>query len=59
MTKNIAVLLGDGCGVEIIESAIKVLNRIANVYNLDFKYNYAPIGGRAYEETGVPLPSNN
>ncbi|MBR1617684.1 3-isopropylmalate dehydrogenase, partial [bacterium] len=23
---------------------------------LDFNYNYAPIGGRAYDETGLPLP---
>ena len=54
--KNIAVLLGDGVGVEIIQSAIKVLDRVKEVYNLDFNYNYASIGGRAYEESGVPLP---
>lgn len=54
--KNIAVLLGDGVSSEILESAIKVLNKVAEVYNLKFNYNYAPIGGRAYDELGVPLP---
>lgn len=54
---NIAVLLGDGTGVEIIQSAIKILDKVKNVYNLEFNYNYASIGGRAYEETGVPLPN--
>lgn len=54
--KNIAVLLGDGVGVEIVEAAIRVLDKISGVYNLKFNYNYAPIGGRAYDKTGVPLP---
>jgi len=55
--KNIAVLLGDGVGVEIIQSAINVLDKAAKCHKLEFNYNYAPIGGRAYEEAGVPLPS--
>ena len=54
--KNIAVLLGDGVAGEIISSALKVLDRVSEKYNLEFKYNYAPIGGRAYDEAGVPLP---
>ena len=54
--KNIAVLMGDGVGVEIVQSAIKVLDRISKVYKINFNYEYVPIGGRAYEETGVPLP---
>ncbi len=54
--KKIAVLLGDGCGVEIVESAIRVLDKVSNVYNLNLEYDYAPIGGRAYKEAGVPLP---
>ena len=56
--KNIAVLQGDGVGVEILDSAIEVLNKVSKVYNLDFNYNYAPIGGRAYDITGVPLPDS-
>ncbi len=56
--KNIAVLQGDGVGVEILDSAIEVLNKVSKVYNLDFNYHYAPIGGRAYDKTGVPLPDS-
>ena len=56
MTKDITVLMGDGVGIEIVESAIKVLNKVSKVYNTDFKYNNALIGGRAYEKYGVPLP---
>ena len=58
MTKNIAILLGDGVGVEIVESAIKVLNKVSKFFDVDFKYDYAPIGGRAYDEFGVPLPDS-
>jgi 3-isopropylmalate dehydrogenase len=56
--KNIAVLQGDGVGVEILDSAICVLDKISKVYNIDFNYNYAPIGGRAYDKFGVPLPDS-
>ncbi len=55
--KNITVLMGDGVSGEILSCAVKVLDRISQIYNLSFKYNYVPIGGRAYEETGFPLPN--
>ena len=54
--KNIAVLQGDGVGVEILDCAIKVLDKVSKKYNIDFKYNYSPIGGRAYDKFGTPLP---
>lgn len=57
MEKNIAVLMGDGVSNEIIESAVKVLDKVSDIYKLKLNYNYASIGGRAYEETGVPLPN--
>ena len=56
--KNIAVLLGDGVGVEIVECAVEVLKKIDSIYKLNFKYNFAPIGGRAYETSGLPLPNS-
>lgn len=54
--KNIAVLEGDGVSDEILESAIKVLDKISEVYDIKFNYTCLPIGGRAYELEGVPLP---
>ncbi|MBR6669785.1 MAG: hypothetical protein IKL31_03440, partial [Ruminococcus sp.] len=32
MVKNIAVIRGDGIGPEIVEQAIKVLNKVAELY---------------------------
>ena len=54
--KNIAVLVGDGVASEILDSAISVLDKVSQVYKINFNYNYASIGGRAYDETGFPLP---
>ena len=54
--KNIAVLMGDGVSQEILTCAIKVLDKISKVYNITFNYDYVSIGGRAYDEFGVPLP---
>ena len=53
---KIAVLLGDGVGVEIVENAIKVVDKTAKKFNLEMEYSYAPIGGRAWEEYKMPLP---
>ena len=38
--KNIAVLLGDGVSNEIIDSAIKVLDKVSELYNIKLKYEY-------------------
>ncbi len=54
--KNILILMGDGVSNEIMPAAIEVLDAVKKIYKLDLNYNYAPIGGRAYEEAGVPLP---
>ena len=40
---KIAALLGDGCGVEIVESAIKVLNKVSDKFNFNLEYSYAPL----------------
>ncbi|MDR2558954.1 MAG: 3-isopropylmalate dehydrogenase [Oscillospiraceae bacterium] len=56
MKKNIAVIGGDGIGVEITAEAIKVLNKIAVKYNHEFEFAHVLMGGVAIDETGVPLP---
>ena len=38
MTKNIAVIRGDGIGPEIIGQAIKVLEKIGKVYGHEFLF---------------------
>jgi 3-isopropylmalate dehydrogenase len=54
--KKIAVLPGDGIGPEIIEEAIKVLNRISDIFGIKFSYSYADVGGAALDNHGEPLP---
>ncbi|MCL2155479.1 MAG: isocitrate/isopropylmalate family dehydrogenase, partial [Leptospirales bacterium] len=54
--KKIAVLPGDGIGPEIIEEAIKILNKISDIFDIKFSYSYADVGGAALDNHGEPLP---
>ena len=56
MTKNIAVIRGDGIGPEIISSALLVLNRVASVFGHSFNYTDVDMGGVALDKYGDPLP---
>lgn len=56
MTKNIAVIRGDGIGPEIVEQALKVLDRIAELYGHTFNYTDVDMGGCAIDKHGDPLP---
>lgn len=56
MTKNIAVIRGDGIGPEIVEQALKVLNRVAELYGHTFTYTDVDMGGCAIDKWGDPLP---
>lgn len=53
---KIAVIPGDGIGVDITEEAIKVLNKIAEKYEVKFNFTTLKAGGAAIDEFGVPLP---
>lgn len=56
MTKNIAVIRGDGIGPEIVEQALKVLDKIAEIYGHTFNYTDVDMGGCAIDKWGNPLP---
>ena len=56
MNKNIAVIRGDGIGPEIVEQALKVLNRVAELYGHTFTYTDVDMGGCAIDKWGDPLP---
>ena len=47
---------GDGIGVEVIDAALKVLERIDAKYSLGVETQTALVGGTAYDQTGTPLP---
>ena len=55
MTKQIAVLEGDGIGPEIIGQAVKVLDKLIE-QGLDARYEYGLLGGAAYDAYGSPYP---
>ena len=58
MTKNIAVLEGDGIGPEVMKEAIKVLDIISKKSRIKFKYSKALVGASAINEKGNPFPDD-
>lgn len=55
MNKKIAVIKGDGIGPEIVTEAMKVLDRIAEVYGHSFEYDQLLMGGASIDVNGIPL----
>ena len=55
MDKNIAVIRGDGIGPEIVEQALSVLDRIAELYGHSFNYTDVDMGGCSIDKYGEPL----
>jgi len=53
---KVAVLPGDGIGPEVMQQAIKVLNKVSEKYGKDFEFNFADVGGIAIDNHGTPLP---
>ena len=56
MVKNIAVIRGDGIGPEIVNEALKVLDKVAELYGHTFNYTDVDMGGCAIDKYGNPLP---
>ena len=56
MEKNIAVIRGDGIGPEIVEQALRVLDKVAEVFGHTFNYTDVDMGGCAIDKWGDPLP---
>jgi len=57
MSKKIAVLPGDGIGIEIVAEAVKVLDYFKSK-GLELEMVEAPIGGAGYDSAGKPLPDD-
>lgn len=56
MDYKIAVIKGDSVGPEIINEGIKILNKIGEKYNHNFKLTDVLGGGTAVDKMGNPLP---
>src|SRR5690554_4952594 len=54
---KIAVLPGDGIGVEIVPEAVKALQAVGKKFGLEFEFTEALVGGAAYDDGGHPLPA--
>ena len=55
-TYRITVLRGDGIGPEIVNEAVKVLDKVSEKFNFGVEYTDALIGGCAIDAVGEPLP---
>ena len=56
MKKEIALIKGDGIGPEIVDSAVEVLQVIAEKFGHEFDFPSYLAGGCAIDATGIPLP---
>lgn len=56
MNYEIALLRGDGIGPEIVDSAVRVLEKVGAKYGHEFHFTPYLIGGCAIDATGAPLP---
>lgn len=55
MQLNIGVIRGDGIGPEIVTEAIKVLNKVGEIYGHSYTYNELLMGGASIDVHGIPL----
>ena len=55
MEYKIAVIPGDGIGVDVVREGVKVLNRIGEIYGHTFHYERRLVGGACIDEYGTPI----
>ena len=55
---KISLITGDGIGPELSESAISVLNKISDKFDIEFEISKLIAGDKALEQTGKALPDN-
>jgi len=58
MEYRIVLLPGDGVGPEVSESVRRVLNGIGAAHSFSCQFHEHLVGGKAYDETGLPLPDD-
>ena len=56
MNYKIVTLPGDGIGPDIVSEAVKVLNKVGEVYHHQFDFNEQLIGGSGIDGAGSSLP---
>ena len=56
MDYRIALIRGDGIGPEVVNEAVKVLDRIGEKFGHTFSYTDVLLGGCAIDACGSPYP---
>ena len=56
MKARVVSLPGDGVGPEVTGAALGVLSAVCAEAGIDLEVDERLVGGRAIDETGVPLP---
>jgi 3-isopropylmalate dehydrogenase len=59
MKKKIAVIKGDGCGPEVVNEGIKILDTITEYSDYDFELKETPAGGEVWKKFGTNLPEKS
>ena len=54
MNYKIALLKGDGIGPEIVDEAVKVLDKIGEKFGHKFEYTQGYLGGESIDKYGIP-----
>lgn len=52
---KIGIIKGDGIGPEIVNEAIKALDRVSSLFSLDIEYSEIIAGGASIDKYGAPL----
>jgi 3-isopropylmalate dehydrogenase len=55
MMGKVTLLPGDGIGPEVMQAAVKIMNHVAERFNVSLELTERPIGGVSIEEFGIPL----
>lgn len=55
-TKKVAVIAGDGIGIDVTQEAIKVLTAVQEVYNLPLEVKHFDYGANRYLKDGTTIP---
>lgn len=55
MELKVGIIKGDGIGPEIVEEAMKVLDKVGEVYGHTYRYKELLLGGASIDIHGIPL----
>ena len=55
MELKVGIIKGDGIGPEIVEEAMKVLDKVGEVYGHTYRYKDLLLGGASIDVHGIPL----